>query len=124
MQKFVRFHETLSEVMAPRHHDELHLILLDLSPPAQLNMWRSDPGSRYGIILTLSVSITNAFMVVYPQLCILMGESRTRRRTGGNLCGVVMSNFWTNSNAALSKLISLLASGANDWGRSVGSPAS
>lgn len=43
---------------------------------------------------------------------------------GGDLCGVVMSNFWTNGNAALSKLISLLASGANDWGRSVGSPAS
>lgn len=60
-------------------------------------------------------------MVVYPQLSDgrLQDEEEDR-----GLSGLVMSNFWTNSNAAMSNLQGLLASRANQRGRRVGSPAS
>lgn len=63
-------------------------------------------------------------MVVYPQLCFLMERVGQGGGLGGDLCGLVMSNFWTNNNAALSNLQSLMESRANQRGESIGSPAS
>lgn len=137
---FARFHESFHiffQVMVPcdGHPLELFTLLLHVAPHHCGKRWSSDPKSWYCILLTLSVSITNAFMVVYPQLCFLTGQSGTRRTSGGwdgmglggwggNLCRLVMSKFPTNSDAALSNLKSLMESGANQRGGRVGSPAS
>lgn len=66
-------------------------------------------------------------MVVYPQLSD--GRQQGEEEKEGEeedrgLCRLVISNFWTNSNAAMSLLQGLLVTRANQRRRRVGSPAS
>lgn len=87
------------------------------SATSKLKMWRSNPKSWYCNILTISVSITNAIMVVYPQLCFPMGEQDEedgRRRWGGSVwtCHVKLLDQWRCGSAQSRKSIGELSQSA------------